>query len=111
MALSCIDTFREILSRYDHCKASRRMLIRISLNPRTKSADVQLHHGSRLMMEHLAVDPAQEEYWNTSDDEDDLVSKISKQVQRQMAPRNHWSSTTPTRRRRRMEMESCFRSF
>lgn len=28
-------------------------------------------------MEHLAVDPAQEEYWNTSDDEDEMVAKIS----------------------------------
>jgi protein phosphatase-4 regulatory subunit 3 len=27
--------------------------------------------GSRSHMEHLAMDPAQEEYWNTSDDEDD----------------------------------------
>jgi protein phosphatase-4 regulatory subunit 3 len=26
--------------------------------------------GSRSHMEHLAMDPAQEEYWNTSDDED-----------------------------------------
>ncbi|RKU45875.1 Platinum sensitivity protein [Coniochaeta pulveracea] len=30
--------------------------------------------GSRSHMEHLAMDPAQEEYWNTSDDEDDHSS-------------------------------------
>ncbi|KAK1759458.1 putative suppressor of mek1 protein [Echria macrotheca] len=72
MALSYMETFREILARYDQTQGY------------TASADAYFlesedemgrkpSNSARGMMEHLNVDPVQEEYWNTSDDEEDVA--------------------------------------
>ncbi|KAI1266014.1 DUF625-domain-containing protein [Xylariaceae sp. FL1019] len=76
--LAYMDVFREILLRYDQTagftanmdyflesedEAGRR---RPNINPRTTGP-----------MEHLTMDQAEEEYWNTSDDEDELQGKTT----------------------------------
>ena len=77
MALSYIDTFREILGRYDNSQGFSTNVDPYFLESEDEVGRRPAHAGPRLMMEHLAVDPAQEEYWNTSDDEDEMVAKIS----------------------------------
>ncbi|ORY63253.1 component of IIS longevity pathway SMK-1-domain-containing protein [Pseudomassariella vexata] len=78
-SLSYVELFRFLLQRYDQTRGftvnldyflessdddvARR---RTNVNPR---ANVHL-------MEHISIDQAEEEYWNTSDDEDDLQAKI-----------------------------------
>lgn len=69
LSLSYMPTFRELLSRYDQT------------NGYTANMDFFLDNeedvgGRRLpsnarMMEHIAVDPSEEEYWNTSDPEEE----------------------------------------
>jgi protein phosphatase-4 regulatory subunit 3 len=73
MALAYIDTFNEILNRYDQTQG-----FTTNIDPYFESEDElgrarPTNGAARAMMEHLAVDQAQEDYWNTSDDEDDLA--------------------------------------
>lgn len=76
MALAYMDIFNEILNRYDQTQG-----FTTNIDPYFESED-ELGRGrpanvagagARGMMEHLAVDQAQEDYWNTSDDEEDLA--------------------------------------
>jgi protein phosphatase-4 regulatory subunit 3 len=75
MALAYIPTFNEILHRYDQTQG-----FTINIDPYFESED-ELGRGrppngaARGMMEHLSVDQAQEDYWNTSDDEEDFTSQ------------------------------------
>lgn len=75
MALAYIPTFNEILHRYDQTQG-----FTINIDPYFESED-ELGRGrppngaARGMMEHLTVDQAQEDYWNTSDDEEDFTSQ------------------------------------
>ena len=78
MALAYIDTFHDILTRYDGTQG-----FTTNIDPFFESEDelgrgrpppAAVAGGARGMMEHLVVDQAQEDYWNTSDDEDDLAA-------------------------------------
>lgn len=71
VSLSHFDTFRELIARFDQ-------------PPNTGTGDCFLEeaegqrrpvHPNARLMEHIAIDPAEEEYWNTSDDEDGPESK------------------------------------
>ena len=75
VSLSYLDTFREILNRYDTTQGYTANVDPYFLESEDEVGRRPAHPGSRGMMEHLAVDPAQEEYWNTSDDEDDMHGK------------------------------------
>ncbi|KAK5660279.1 hypothetical protein OQA88_12819 [Cercophora sp. LCS_1] len=71
MALAYMDTFREILSRYDQTQG-----FTATVDPYFIESEDELRRPTNpasrgLMGEHLAIDPAQEDYWNTSDDEDE----------------------------------------
>lgn len=72
-ALSYMDTFDEILHRYDQTQG-----FTLNLDPYLESEDelgrARPPNGAvRGMMEHIALDPAQEDYWNASDDEEDIA--------------------------------------
>ena len=77
MALSYIDIFNDIITRYDQTQG-----FTTNIDPYFESEDEigrgrsapGVAAGTRGMIEHLAVDQAQEDYWNTSDDEDDLAA-------------------------------------
>jgi protein phosphatase-4 regulatory subunit 3 len=75
MALAYIPTFSEILHRYDQTQG-----FTINIDPYFESED-EVGRGrppngaARGMMEHISVDQAQEDYWNTSDDEEDFTSQ------------------------------------
>jgi protein phosphatase-4 regulatory subunit 3 len=74
MALAYIDTFREIITRYDHSQGYTTTVDPYFIESEDEMAGRRpTNHGARGMMEHLAVDPAEEEYWNTSDDEENVV--------------------------------------
>ncbi|KAK4193870.1 component of IIS longevity pathway SMK-1-domain-containing protein [Podospora australis] len=68
--LSGIDLFRETLIRYDLTQASPKTIDRFFADAEDELTRRPANAG-RGMMEHLSVDPAQEEYWNTSDDEEE----------------------------------------
>ncbi|AEO55350.1 hypothetical protein MYCTH_2299079 [Thermothelomyces thermophilus ATCC 42464] len=72
-ALSYMATFDEILHRYDQTQG-----FTLNVDPYFESEDElgrarPPNGAARGMMEHLTVDQAQEDYWNTSDDEDDMA--------------------------------------
>ncbi|KAK0715846.1 component of IIS longevity pathway SMK-1-domain-containing protein [Lasiosphaeris hirsuta] len=71
MALAYMDTFREIVNRYDNTQGYTAQVDPYFLESEDEVGRRPTNSGSRGMMEHLAVDPAQEEYWNASDDEDE----------------------------------------
>ncbi|KAK0619804.1 component of IIS longevity pathway SMK-1-domain-containing protein [Immersiella caudata] len=74
MALAYIDTFREIITRYDHTQGYTTTADPYFLESEDELASRRpTNPGARGMMEHLAVDPTEEEYWNTSDDEENVV--------------------------------------
>lgn len=74
MALAYIDTFREIITRYDHSQGYTTTVDPYFLESEDELASRRpTNPGARSMMEQLAVDPAEEEYWNTSDDEENAV--------------------------------------
>ncbi|KAK4152515.1 hypothetical protein C8A00DRAFT_34816 [Chaetomidium leptoderma] len=86
MALAYISTFHEILNRYDQTQG-----FTTNIDPYFESEDElgrgrMPNGGGRGVMEHLAVDQVQEDYWNTSDDEDDLagMQEPSEQEQRRV---------------------------
>ena len=71
-ALTYMDTFRDILDRYDQTQGFTNNVDAYFLESDDEVGRRPTNANTRGMMEHLAVDPAQEEYWNTSDDEDEL---------------------------------------
>ncbi len=79
LSLSYMPTFRDLLLRYDQT------------NGYTTNMDYYLENeddgGRRMppttrMMEHITVDPSEEEYWNTSDpeDEDEQRGKMAEKI-------------------------------
>ncbi|KAK3318415.1 component of IIS longevity pathway SMK-1-domain-containing protein [Apodospora peruviana] len=74
ITLSYMDTFREILSRYDQTEgfSNNGDPYFIESEDEAGRRPTVTAGGSRAMMEHLVVDQAQEDYWNgPSDDEDE----------------------------------------
>lgn len=70
-ALAYLDTFRQMLNSYDNNQGYT-----VTIDPSFWESEDEMGQrpqsmGGRGMMEHLTVDSAQEDYWNTSDDEDD----------------------------------------
>ena len=105
MALSYMDTFREILGRYDQTQGYTTVGDQYFMESEDESAPGSRGKqqgapppagGTRGMMEHLSVDQAQEEYWNTSDDEDEQqpVRTPEHPLQRSASTNG---STTPSR--------------
>ncbi|KAK0735804.1 component of IIS longevity pathway SMK-1-domain-containing protein [Apiosordaria backusii] len=66
VALSHIDYFRGMMCRYDQSQGYT-----ISEPDEEEEMARRPAHAGRGMMEHLTVDQAQEEYWNTSDDDEE----------------------------------------
>lgn len=77
MALAYMDTFREILNRYDQTQG-----FTATVDPYFLESEDELRRPTNpaargLMGEQLAIDPAQEEYWNTSDDEEENPTRAT----------------------------------
>ena len=70
-ALSHMETFHGILTRYDQSQGYSNTVDTYFLESEDEAGRQPANPNTRGLMEHLTVDPAQEEYWNTSDDEDD----------------------------------------
>ncbi|KAI0136055.1 DUF625-domain-containing protein [Hypoxylon sp. NC0597] len=71
-----LDLFRTFLIRYDQTagfSANMDYYIEVDDEPRKRPNIINPKTGA--LMEHLAMDQAEEEYWNTSDDEDDLQAR------------------------------------
>ncbi|KAI6785207.1 uncharacterized protein J7T54_006849 [Emericellopsis cladophorae] len=66
--LSYLQTFRELLQRYDHTQG---YTINMELFLETDDESGRRQAPNSRMMEHITMDPAEEEYWNTSDPEDE----------------------------------------
>ncbi len=77
MALSYMETFREILNRYDQTQGYTATVESYFLDEEDEVARRPANSGARGMMEHLVMDPAQEEYWNTSDDEEEQAARAT----------------------------------
>ena len=79
--LSVLDTFKHMVRVYDATQG-------FTVNPKSmvelEADDVNTRPNTgantRGLMEHLTVDPAEEEYWNGDDDDDDLPRKAEKTV-------------------------------
>lgn len=75
MALAYIDTFRDIIARYDHAQGYPATVDPYFLESEDEPGSNRrpTNTGGRGMIEQLVVDPSEEEYWNTSDDEDTVA--------------------------------------
>ncbi|ROT39412.1 DUF625-domain-containing protein [Sodiomyces alkalinus F11] len=69
--LSYMETFRDIVFRQEQPQGGT---MEYFLENEDEEARRPMQPNSR-MMEHIAIDPSEEEYWNTSDDEDGPESK------------------------------------
>lgn len=78
VALSYVDTFRDLILRYDQTQGFTNM------EYFTEGADDEVArrvaHPNARLMEHIAIDPGEEEYWNTSDDEEEQQAKAAGKV-------------------------------
>ena len=77
-ALSYLELFRVMLERYEQSQGFMPNVDPYFLDGEDDSAAAArrpTNTGARGLMEHLPVDPAEEEYWNTSDDEDESQNK------------------------------------
>ncbi|KAI1461968.1 DUF625-domain-containing protein [Annulohypoxylon moriforme] len=75
-ALAYLDLFRTMLIRYDQTggfSVNMDYYIEVDDEPRKRQNIINPKTGA--LMEHLAMDQAEEEYWNTSDEEDDMQGK------------------------------------
>ncbi|KAL7628880.1 Platinum sensitivity protein [Parahypoxylon ruwenzoriense] len=80
-SLAYLDLFRTLLIRYDQTggfSANMDYFIEVDDEPRRRTNMINPKTGG--LMEHLAMDQAEEEYWNTSDDEEDLQTKPGNRV-------------------------------
>ncbi|KAI1498919.1 component of IIS longevity pathway SMK-1-domain-containing protein [Biscogniauxia marginata] len=76
-SLAYMDLFRTFIVRYDQTggfTANMDYFLEVDEEVGRRRANVNPRTG---LMEHLSMDQAEEEYWNTSDDEDDLQGKSS----------------------------------
>lgn len=74
-SLVYLDLFRTLLLRYDQTggfSTNMDYYIEVDDEPKKRVGVVNPKTG---LMEHLAMDQTEEEYWNTSDDEDDLQAR------------------------------------
>ncbi|KAI0852694.1 DUF625-domain-containing protein [Daldinia vernicosa] len=74
--LTYLDLFRTLITRYDQTggfSANMDYFIEVDDEPRRRPNIINPKTGA--LMEHIAMDQAEEEYWNTSDDEEDLQAK------------------------------------
>lgn len=74
--LAYLDLFRTLIIRYDQTggfSANMDYFVEVEEEPRKRPNIINPKTGG--LMEHLAMDQAEEEYWNTSDDEEDLQAK------------------------------------
>ncbi|KAI1647995.1 DUF625-domain-containing protein [Daldinia loculata] len=74
--LTYLDLFRTLITRYDQTggfSANMDYFIEVDDEPRRRANIINPKTGA--LMEHIAMDQAEEEYWNTSDDEEDLQAK------------------------------------
>lgn len=78
VSLSYVDTFRDLILRYDQTQGFTNM------EYFTEGADDEaarkVAHPNARLMEHIAIDPSEEEYWNTSDDEEEQQAKTAGRV-------------------------------
>ncbi|KAI0175901.1 DUF625-domain-containing protein [Hypoxylon sp. FL1284] len=75
-SLAYLDLFRTLLIRYDQTggfNANMDYYIEVDDEPKKRANMINPKTGG--LMEHLAMDQQEEEYWNTSDDEDDLQTR------------------------------------
>ena len=75
--LSSLETFRMMLLQYDQTQGFTAPAD-FMLDSDEEAAKKQTTHGR--MMEQLHVDPAEEEYWNGSDDEEESAGAVSEKV-------------------------------
>ena len=71
-----MDTFRDMLNRYDQTQGYTATVDPYFLESEDDMGRRPPNLGGRGMMEHLA-DPTNEDYWNTSDDEDENHGRTS----------------------------------
>ncbi|KAI1381728.1 DUF625-domain-containing protein [Hypoxylon crocopeplum] len=75
-SLAYLDLFRTLIIRYDQTEGFTSNIdyfIEVDDEPRKRTNIINPKTGG--LMEHLAMDQAEEEYWNTSDDEEDVQAK------------------------------------
>ncbi|KAJ9137228.1 Component of IIS longevity pathway SMK-1-domain-containing protein [Pleurostoma richardsiae] len=71
VALSHLETFRDLLIRYDQTQGYTANMDSYFIESEDDVSRRPNNANTRGLMEHIAVDPVEEEYWNTSDDEDE----------------------------------------
>ncbi|KAI0482719.1 DUF625-domain-containing protein [Xylariaceae sp. FL0804] len=74
--LGAIDTFRVMMIKYDQTAgftANMDYFLEVEDDVSRRRANINPRTGG--LMEHLAMDQAEDEYWNTSDDEDEVQAK------------------------------------
>jgi protein phosphatase 4 regulatory subunit 3 len=76
--LRYMDTFRDLIIRYDQSEGYTANM-EYFLEQEDDVARRPAHPNAR-MMEHISVDPNEEEYWNTSDDEEDQQAKAAERA-------------------------------
>jgi protein phosphatase 4 regulatory subunit 3 len=76
-ALAYMDTFREMLNRYDQTQGYTVPVDPYYLESEDEMGRRPSNLGGRGMVEHLAVDQTPEEYWNTSDEEEENAVRAS----------------------------------
>lgn len=70
--LSYMNTFAEILNIYDQSQGYANNVENYFIESEDDVSRRPSNVGARSHMEQLTVDPAEEEYWNTSDNEDEI---------------------------------------
>lgn len=75
MALNYIETFRELIRANEQSRGYAGNMENLFMESEDELGR-QTHVNGR-MMEHINMDPMEEEYWNTSDDEEDGQPKLA----------------------------------
>lgn len=75
-ALGYIDTFRDLVVNYEQSRGFAGNMDTYFMESEDEMGRRPTHVNGR-MMEQISVDPMEEEYWNTSDDEDENQSKLA----------------------------------
>lgn len=75
-ALSYIETFRELVRLNEQSRGFAGNMENLFMESEDELGRRPPHVNGR-MMEHITIDPMEEEYWNTSDDEDEASNKLA----------------------------------
>lgn len=75
-ALGYLDTFRELVTNYEQSRGFAGNMDTYFMESEDEMGRRPTHVNGR-MMEQINVDPMEEEYWNTSDDEDENQTKLA----------------------------------